>query len=448
MVESLGKTDGKALAVTSTNDQNRQETLAVSQQVHVAIDARLSLGAAGGVAEVTRGLVVHLRYLPATHFRFSLITHPEPRDDLRSIMPDHCSLLPVNTGSLPVRSREFSMVGTPVARRVFKFDGARANFRLDLHDMTGPLRAAGVDVVHAPSQFTIDSDLPLVYHPHDLQHVHLPQFFSDNELEQREAIYQYFCTTAEIVPVASRWIAEDVQRQYELPRHKLPIIPFAPPAIDHTPPTAAEVRAICDRLRLQPSGFLLYPAAGWEHKNHIGLVDALALLRARGVEPPLLVFTGAFAPFSLRILERAAALGVTDRIRWAGYIAQRDLVLLYHLARGVIVPTKFEAGSCPIWEAFAIGCPVACSNITSLPSLTDGGALLFNPDDSGEIASAIFRLWSEAPLREQLAARGHEVVAQHTWESVVRRFGVLYHKAAGRPVSTADEMLLSEGPMV
>jgi glycosyltransferase involved in cell wall biosynthesis len=420
----------------------------VPEQVHVAIDARVPLGAAGGVAEVTRGLVAHLRHLPATHFRFSLLTHPEPRDDLRAIMPDHCNLLPVNTESLPVRPREFRLLGTSVAKRIFKFDDESATLRLDLHDVTGPLRAAGVTVVHAPSQFTLDSDLPLLYHPHDLQHVHLPQFFSDNELEQREAVYQYFCNAAAIVPVAARWIAEDIHRQYGVPREKLPIIPFAPPAIDHAPPTAMEIRAICDRLRLQPSGFLLYPAAGWQHKNHIGLVEALALLRARSIEPPLLVFTGAFAPFSLRTLERAAALGVTDRIRWAGYIAQRDLVLLYHLARGVIVPTKFEAGSCPIWEAFAIGCPVTCSNVTSLPSLTDGGALLFNPDDSGEIASAIFRLWSDASLREQLAARGREVVAQHTWESVVRRFGVLYQKAAGHPVSAADDALLASGPMV
>lgn len=419
-----------------------------SEQVHVAIDARLPLGAAGGVAEVTRGLVAHLGYLPAERFRFSLITHPEPRDDLRAIMPNHCALLPVNTASLPVRPREFRLAGTAIAKRIFKFEGAGATLRLDLHDMTGPLRAAGVEVVHALSQMTLDSDLPLLYHPHDLQHVHLPQFFSNPELEQREAIYQYFCSAATIVPVASRWIADDVHRQYEVPREKLPIIPFAPPAVDHAPPTAVEIRALCDRLQLQPSGFLLYPAAGWEHKNHIGLVEGLALLRARGVEPPLLVFTGALTPFSLRTLERAAALGVTDRIRWAGYIAQRDLVLLYHLARGVIVPTKFEAGSCPIWEAFAIGCPVTCSNVTSLPSLTDGGALLFNPDDSGEIASAIFRLWSEAPLREQLAARGRQVVARHTWESVARRFGVLYRKAAGRPVSATEAALLAEGPMV
>ncbi|MCJ2135249.1 glycosyltransferase family 4 protein [Methylobacterium sp. J-026] len=420
----------------------------MSEQLHVAIDARANLGAAGGVAEVTRGLVTHLYHLPPDAFRFSLIVDSAARDDLRAIMPDHCKLLPLQGEALPVRERELRLAGTQVAKRMFNFQDASATLQVNLLDATGPLRAAGVAAVHAPTQFTLDSDLPLLYHPHDLQHLHLPQFFSDDDLRHREVIYQYFCRAATIVPVASRWIADDVHRQYRVPLEKMPIIPFAPPASDRTPPTPAEVRAICERLQLQPGGFLLYPAAGWEHKNHIRLVEAAALLRAQGLTAPLMVFTGAFTPFSLRILERAAELNVTDCIRWGGYIAHRDLVLLYHLARGVVVPTKFEATSCPIYEAFAIGCPVACSTATSLPAQTAGGALLFDPDNSGEIASALFKLWSDAPMRDQLAARGREVVAQHTWESVVRRFGVLYRKAAGRPLSEADERLLATGPSV
>ncbi|MBP1184126.1 glycosyltransferase family 1 protein [Methylobacterium sp. PvR107] len=250
------------------------------------------------------------------------------------------------------------------------------------------------------------------------------------------------------MPVASRWIAEDLQRQYRVPAEKLAVISFAPPAADRTPPTSAEVQDLCERFRIRPGGFLIYPAAGWEHKNHIGLVEAAAILRAQGIEPPLTVFTGALLPFSLRVLERAAALNVTDRFRWAGYITQRDLVLLYHLARGAVVPTKFEAASAPIWEAFATACPVACSNVTSLPSQTDGGALLFDPNNSGDIAGAIVKLWSDAPLRDQLTARGRAIVARHTWESVARRFGVLYRRAAGRPLSAADEALVATGAAV
>lgn len=418
------------------------------EQLHVAIDARAPLGAAGGVAEVTRGLITHLHHLPPDDFRFSLLVNSEARDDLHSIMPDHCSLLSLNSNAQPVREREFKLAGTALAQRKFNFQDESTILRVRFHDATEPLRAAGVAVVHALSQFAIDTDLPFLYHPHDLQHLHFPHYFSEDVLEQREVIYQYFCNRATIVPVASRWIAEDIHRQYRVPSEKMPIIPFAPPAADRTPPTPSDVRMICDRLRLQPGGFLLYPAAGWEHKNHIRLVEAAALLRAQGLDAPLMVFTGALTPFSLRVLERAAELNVTDCVRWAGYIDQRDLVLLYHLARGVLVPTKFEAASAPVWEAFAIGCPVACSNVTSLPSQTAGGALLFDPDNSGDIASAIFKLWSDAPLRDQLAARGREVVAQHTWESVARRFGILYRKAAGRPLGGADETLLATGPSV
>lgn len=400
------------------------------------------------MAEVTRGVIANLHHLSPDDFRFSLIVDSGERDDLRAIMPAHCDLLPLDTAALPARRREFGLVGTAVAKRVLNFQADTAGYGLTLPDATGTLRAAGVDVVHGLLQFSIDSDLPLVYHPHDLQHLHLPQFFSDSDLVQREVVYQYFCSVAACVPVASHWIAEDLAWQYRVPSEKVAVIPFGAPATDRNPPTPEEVRTLCDRWRIQPGGFLLYPAAGWEHKNHIRLVEAAAWLRTQGHEPPLLLFTGALRPFSLRVLERAAELNVTDRVRWAGYIAQRDLVVLYQLARGAVVPTKFEAASAPVWEAFTSGCPVACSNVTSLPAQTDGGALLFDPDNPAQIGTALWKLWSEPALRAQLAARGRDVVARHTWESVVRRFGVLYRKAAGQVIGEADEALLSDGPTI
>jgi len=45
-------------------------------------------------------------------------------------------------------------------------------------------------------------------------------------------------------------------------------------------------------------------------------------------------------------------------------------------------------------------------------------------------------------------ARGRAIVARHTWESVARRFGVLYRRAAGRPLSAADEALVATGAAV
>ena len=417
----------------------------MSSCLHVAIDARATPGFTGGVAEVVRGLVANLHRLPAENFRFSLLVGQD-RPDLRALMPGNCTLMPLPWLQLPTREITFPVVGTGVAQRAFGFDTSETTRSIVQRDATGPLRDAGVDVVHGLLQWSVLSDLPLIYHPHDLQHLHLPQFFTEAELAERESVYQFYCGRAALIAVNSRWVADDVMRQYRTPADRLAVVPWAPPIDEVAEPDPQAIDAVRSKFRVQGDDFLLYPAAGWEHKNHVRLVEAAALIRRRKLQPPLLLFTGALKPHTLKVIERAAALGVGDRIRFGAYVSRGELQILYRLARGLVMPSRFEAGSAPVGEAFALGCPVACSAVTSLPAQTDGGALLFDPDDPREVAKAMWRLWTEPDTRKALVERGREVAKRYTWDLTVDRFGVLYRKAAGRTLTHADQDLLNKGP--
>jgi hypothetical protein len=48
-----------------------------------------------------------------------------------------------------------------------------------------------------------ETDVPTIYHPHDLQHVHLPEFFTGRERIVREFNYRTCCEQARMVGVAS-----------------------------------------------------------------------------------------------------------------------------------------------------------------------------------------------------------------------------------------------------
>ena len=43
----------------------------------------------------------------------------------------------------------------------------------------------------------------------------------------------------------------------------------------------------------------------------------------------------------------------------------------------------------PVLEAMASGCPVVCSNTTSLPEIAGDAALLVDPNDPEAIAAAV-----------------------------------------------------------
>ena len=61
-------------------------------------------------------------------------------------------------------------------------------------------------------------------------------------------------------------------------------------------------------------------------------------------------------------------------------------------SRGLIFPSFYEGFGLPVIEAFSQGVGVACSNVTSLPEIADGRAILFNPNDVADMERAIIDL--------------------------------------------------------
>jgi glycosyltransferase involved in cell wall biosynthesis len=299
--------------------------------------------------------------------------------------------------------------------------------------------------MHFTFQYGFRTNVPSIYHPHDLQHLHLPQFFSEEQRRWRELWYRTLCRQAAMVAVASAWTKNDVQRHYRLPSGKVRVVPLAPPTAEYGEPTEAETVEVAARLSL-PGSYLLYPAQTWPHKNHIALVNVLADLRHReGLIIPL-VAPGRQNEFFPAIAQHIRAMGIEDQVLWPGFVAPRDLQVLYRKARGVVIPSKFEAASGPLWEAFLAGIPVACSNVTSLPAQAGDAALIFDPDQPEQILSAVRRLWVDDSLRAKLMVAGKQRVSAFTWEKTARMFRAHYRRLAGRQLAEEDAVLVAAKP--
>ncbi|MDX6378871.1 MAG: hypothetical protein QOE98_3174, partial [Gaiellaceae bacterium] len=66
-------------------------------------------------------------------------------------------------------------------------------------------------------------------------------------------------------------------------------------------------------------------------------------------------------------------------------------------------------------EAMAAGCPVICSDTTSLPETAAGAALLVDPLAPTAIADAIARLLADEPERARLRELGLARAAKLSW---------------------------------
>ena len=183
-------------------------------------------------------------------------------------------------------------------------------------------------------------------------------------------------------------------------------------------------------------------------KNHLGLIEAAATLRDKHTLHIPLVFSGRKSDYYPSLKKRINDLGLAGQVQFLGFVTPLELQSLYRLCRCVIIPTKFEAASFPLWEAFLAGAPTACSNITSLPRQAGIAALTFDPSDENEIADCLRRLWEDGELRTRLAKHGRENVSCFTWKKTALCFRAQYRRILDLELSSEDNAILSAEPIL
>jgi glycosyltransferase involved in cell wall biosynthesis len=193
-----------------------------------------------------------------------------------------------------------------------------------------------------------------------------------------------------------------------------------------TPMAENEVRV---RFELGDRAVILSLSAKRPHKNLLSLIGALARVPAE--VRPLLVMPGYPTEHEQELRERARMVGVQADVRFPPWVSESELEGLWAVTRGFIYPSLYEGFGLPVLEAMARGVPVACSNASSLPEIAGDAALMFDPGDEGAIASALQRLVSDAPLAEDLRARGLSRVREFTWERTARLTLDSYGRALG-----------------
>lgn len=165
------------------------------------------------------------------------------------------------------------------------------------------------------------------------------------------------------------------------------------------------------------ASYILYPAATASHKNHVGLVRALGMIDVR--RRPRLVCTGALvSPWYEQVRQLAVDVGVQQSVEFRGFVDRQELDQLYRGAAAVVVPSRWEAASGPVFEAFAYGVPVACSDVPPIRSQveqTGGEVAFFDPDNPGSIAAAILEVLAESERYRAGSRRGGEWLAGQTW---------------------------------
>ncbi len=165
-------------------------------------------------------------------------------------------------------------------------------------------------------------------------------------------------------------------------------------------------------LDLPTSNYFLYIGRHDRHKNLGRLIRAF---QSVSKDYELWIGGSYDRRYTPQLEKIVTELHLRDRVKFLGYVEQKNLCLLLNQAVALVFPSLWEGFGLPVLEAMACGTPVITSNISALPETAGGAALLVDPYSVDDIADKMKELTRSGSLRLHLRSLGRERCQHFTW---------------------------------
>lgn len=221
---------------------------------------------------------------------------------------------------------------------------------------------------------------------------------------------------AKFIIADSEYTKKDIIKFLNYPEQKIKVIPLG---VDHTYFKPSKIK--------RDNFTILYVGSEMPRKNLMTLFKAFQLVKqkipsAKLVKVGLPQWPGA----RNKLVKFVKENNLESSVIFKDYI--ENLAEEYQRATVFVFPSKYEGFGLPPLEAMACGCPVICSNATSLPEVVGDSAILFSPDDSQKLADEIVVLLSDKKMRARYSAQGIKRAGLFTWQKCAKETILAYLK--------------------
>jgi len=125
-------------------------------------------------------------------------------------------------------------------------------------------------------------------------------------------------------------------------------------------------------------------------------------------------------------------LRLHDKIIFTGFVEEEDKPFIIRDAKIFVYPSKYEGFGIPVLEALSLGIPTVTSNVSSLPEITGGAALLVDPANVDELYLGIKRLLEDETLYQELKKKAVLQASRFSWKKTAQKTIELYRCVGGR----------------
>lgn len=263
--------------------------------------------------------------------------------------------------------------------------------------------------------------LPLI-HPrrsvvtiHDVSFMRAPEVYRPLSRSYLRWSTAFALARASRIIVPSEWTKRELVHFFGAREEQIVVIPHGVKREGYRSATEADIASIGKQYGLG-MGYILALGRVEEKKNFCTLLKAAAILRKRGEPIPEIVFAGSDGFGAEEVRRAVTELGLSDRVRFLGFVPESDLPALIASAGALAVPCALEGFGLPVLQGFAAGVPVIASRAGALPEVAGDAALLVPPDDAEAWANALTTILTDAALRDRLRTAATVRLSAFSWQ--------------------------------
>lgn len=267
------------------------------------------------------------------------------------------------------------------------------------------LDKVNIDLVYflSPSTFALD----LVTHNYiftiwDLCHRDMPEFpevSSWRMFENREKLYDRASKKAIAVLTDSELGKSNAIRRYGLDKERVFSASFVP-SVNVKSNIYIDIK---NKYKID-GDYIYYPAQFWSHKNHVYILDALAILKKQDIKISV-IFSGSDKGNLQYILNYAKSIGIEELVKYIGFAPNEEIYHLYKQSFALVMPSYFGPTNIPPLEAFAIGTPVFYSDLDGLREQVGDAAVLCDLNNPEDLANKLIMM-SDTSKRIEMIEKG------------------------------------------
>lgn len=269
-------------------------------------------------------------------------------------------------------------------------------YKDSLNGLIEKSKELGIEVI-IPSFKSLGKEFPIpwVGYIYDFQHKYYSEFFTVEEIRNRDNDFSIMLNKAKVVIVNAYDVKNDINKYFPNSHAKIFNLPFTP--MPRKEWFSSEKTSL-DKYKL-PKKYFMISNQFWVHKSHITAFAALALLHKAGYDDYEIVCSGntndyRFPEYFSDLRVQIKKLGIEDKIKFLGYIPKVDQIGIMCDAVAVLQPTLFEGGpgGGATYDAVSMGIPAIISDIAVNKEIENERVFFFKVKSAENMAAKMIQV--------------------------------------------------------